>query len=80
MLLSSSREGYGMVVVEASAHATPSIVVAADDNAAVELIEDGVNGVIVTEPRPRRLPRRSCGCMRLGSPWRAYGALVCRER
>jgi glycosyltransferase involved in cell wall biosynthesis len=47
MLLPSRREGYGMVVVEASAHATPSIVVAGEDNAATELVEDGVNGVVV---------------------------------
>ncbi len=33
--------------VEASAHATPSIVVAGEDNAATELVEDGVNGVVV---------------------------------
>jgi glycosyltransferase involved in cell wall biosynthesis len=46
MLLPSSREGYGMIVVEACAAGTPSIVVAADDNAATELIEDSVNGVI----------------------------------
>jgi glycosyltransferase involved in cell wall biosynthesis len=46
VLLPSEREGYGMVVVEASAHATPAIVVAAPDNAAVELIEDGVNGKV----------------------------------
>jgi glycosyltransferase involved in cell wall biosynthesis len=52
MLLPSRREGYGMVVVEASAHATPSIVVAGEDNAAAELIEDGVNGVIVHQPDP----------------------------
>jgi glycosyltransferase involved in cell wall biosynthesis len=44
MLLPSSREGYGLVVVEASARATPSVVVAGEDNAAVELVEDGVNG------------------------------------
>ncbi len=47
MLLPSSREGYGMVVVEASARATPSIVIAGEDNAATELVQDGVNGVIV---------------------------------
>jgi glycosyltransferase involved in cell wall biosynthesis len=47
MLLTSRREGYGMVVVEASASATPSIVVSGEDNAATELIDDGVNGVIV---------------------------------
>jgi glycosyltransferase involved in cell wall biosynthesis len=52
MLLPSRREGYGMVVVEASAHATPSIVVAGEDNAATELVEDGVNGVVVESDGP----------------------------
>jgi glycosyltransferase involved in cell wall biosynthesis len=52
MLLPSRREGYGMVVVEASAHSTPSIVVAGEDNAATELIEDGVNGVVVMSADP----------------------------
>jgi glycosyltransferase involved in cell wall biosynthesis len=52
MLLPSSREGYGMIVVEASACATPSIVVAGEDNAATELIEEGSNGVIVDVPEP----------------------------
>jgi glycosyltransferase involved in cell wall biosynthesis len=46
MLLPSSREGYGLVVVEASARATPSVLVAGEDNAAVELIEEGVNGFV----------------------------------
>jgi glycosyltransferase involved in cell wall biosynthesis len=46
LLLPSRREGYGMVVVEAARHGTPSIVVAAEDNAAVELIEEGVNGTV----------------------------------
>jgi glycosyltransferase involved in cell wall biosynthesis len=40
MLLPSQREGYGMVVVEASAHATPNIVVAGDDKAATEDAEE----------------------------------------
>ncbi len=52
MLLPSRREGYGMVVVEASAHATPSIVIAGEDNAATELVQDGVNGVIVASAEP----------------------------
>jgi glycosyltransferase involved in cell wall biosynthesis len=52
MLLPSRREGYGMVVVEASAHATPSIVVAGEDNAATELVQDGVNGVVVASADP----------------------------
>jgi glycosyltransferase involved in cell wall biosynthesis len=50
MLLPSRREGYGKVVVEASASGTPSIVVAGEDNAATELIAEGVNGLIVEHP------------------------------
>jgi glycosyltransferase involved in cell wall biosynthesis len=46
VLLPSRREGYGMVVVEASARGTPSVVVAGEDNAATELVEDGANGMI----------------------------------
>jgi glycosyltransferase involved in cell wall biosynthesis len=46
VLLPSRREGYGMVVVEAAARGTPSVVVAGEDNAATELIEEGVNGTI----------------------------------
>jgi glycosyltransferase involved in cell wall biosynthesis len=52
MLLPSRREGYGMVVVEASAHATPSIVIADEDNAATELVQDGVNGLVVSSSDP----------------------------
>jgi glycosyltransferase involved in cell wall biosynthesis len=44
LLLPSSREGYGLVVIEAASFGTPSVVVAGDDNAAVELIAEGVNG------------------------------------
>lgn len=46
MVLPSSREGYGMVVVEAAARGTPSVVVAGEDNAAVELVAEGVNGTV----------------------------------
>jgi glycosyltransferase involved in cell wall biosynthesis len=46
LLLPSRREGYGLVVVEASARGTPSVVVAGEDNAATELIDEGVNGTI----------------------------------
>ena len=46
LLLRSRREGYGLVVVEAAARGTPSVVVAGEDNAATELIVDGVNGTI----------------------------------
>ena len=53
--LPSSREGYGLVVVEASARATPSVVVAGPDNAAVELIEEGVNGAVAPSASPHDL-------------------------
>ncbi len=49
MLLTSRREGYGMVVVEAAARGTPSIVVAGEDNAATELIAEGVNGFVAAD-------------------------------
>ena len=46
MVLPSRREGYGLVVVEASARGTPSVVVSEPDNAATELVDEGENGVI----------------------------------
>jgi glycosyltransferase involved in cell wall biosynthesis len=52
MVLPSRREGYGLVVVESCAAGTPAIVVREPDNAAVELIEDGVNGVIAASAAP----------------------------
>jgi glycosyltransferase involved in cell wall biosynthesis len=54
-VLPSQREGYGMVVIEAAAMGTPSVVVADDDNAAVELVEEGVNGVIARSVDPADL-------------------------
>jgi glycosyltransferase involved in cell wall biosynthesis len=55
MLLPSRREGYGMVVIEAASHGTPSIVVAGPDNAAVELVTDGVNGFVADSAQPQTL-------------------------
>jgi glycosyltransferase involved in cell wall biosynthesis len=46
LALPSRREGYGLVVVEASAVGTPSVVAAGPDNAAAELVEDGKNGFV----------------------------------
>jgi glycosyltransferase involved in cell wall biosynthesis len=48
LVLPSAREGYGLVVIEAAANGTPSVVVPAEDNAAVELVEPGVNGFVAT--------------------------------
>jgi glycosyltransferase involved in cell wall biosynthesis len=46
MALPSRREGYGLVVVEASSRGTPSVVVDDPDNAATELVEAGENGFV----------------------------------
>lgn len=46
LVLPSRREGYGLVVLEAVARGTPAVVVAGEDNAAVELVEEGVNGFV----------------------------------
>jgi glycosyltransferase involved in cell wall biosynthesis len=55
MVLPSSREGYGMVVVEAAALGTPSVVVAAPDNAAVDLVAEGENGYVAESAAPEHL-------------------------
>jgi glycosyltransferase involved in cell wall biosynthesis len=55
MLLPSRREGYGLVVVEAAARGTPSVVVAGADNAATELIEEGINGTVAPHADPQAL-------------------------
>jgi glycosyltransferase involved in cell wall biosynthesis len=54
-ILPSRREGYGLVVVEAAAAGTPTVVVAGPDNAATELVEDGVNGFIAHSTDPEEL-------------------------
>jgi glycosyltransferase involved in cell wall biosynthesis len=55
MVLPSRREGYGMIVVEAASRGTPSVVVREPDNAAVELVDDGINGVIAASASPNDL-------------------------
>ena len=53
--LPSSREGYGLVVVEAAARGVPTVVVAGPDNAATELVEEGVNGTVAASAAPEDL-------------------------
>jgi glycosyltransferase involved in cell wall biosynthesis len=55
MVLPSRREGYGLVVIEAATGGTPSVVVRSPDNAATELVEDGVNGFIAESESPEEL-------------------------
>jgi glycosyltransferase involved in cell wall biosynthesis len=52
MVLPSRREGYGLVVVEAAARGTPSVVVADPDNAATDLVSDGENGYVAPSASP----------------------------
>jgi glycosyltransferase involved in cell wall biosynthesis len=55
LLMPSTREGYGMIVVEAAAKGVPSVLVAAEDNASTEHIEEGVNGFVVADLSPAAL-------------------------
>ena len=55
MVLPSRREGYGLIVVEASAVGTPAVVVHGPDNAATELVEEGVNGLVAPSASPQDL-------------------------
>ena len=55
LLQPSRREGYGLVSLRQPPRGTPSVVVAGRDNAAVELVEEGVNGVVAASPSPEDL-------------------------
>jgi len=55
MVLPSRREGYGLVVVEASARGVPAVVVEGPDNAATELVDEGENGFIAASAEPEDL-------------------------
>lgn len=70
VVTASEREGYGLVVVEAAAHGTPSVVVAGPENAATELIVDGVNGVIASSASPHDLAAAILRVVDAGSPLR----------
>lgn len=67
----SAREGYGMVVVEASARGVPVVVVAGDDNAATELVAEGRNGFIAGAAEPDALADAIRACIRGGDALRA---------
>jgi glycosyltransferase involved in cell wall biosynthesis len=70
MLSTSSREGYGLVVVEASAYATPSVVVPSADNAAVELVHDDENGFLATGEDPESIAAAIVRVHEAGTPLR----------
>ena len=74
MVLPSSREGYGMVVVEASARGVPSVVVREPDNAAVELVDAGENGFVAASVAPADLAAEILRVRAAGAPLRAATA------
>jgi glycosyltransferase involved in cell wall biosynthesis len=51
----SEREGYGLVVVEAAARGTPSVIVAGPENGATELVSEGANGAVAASAEPGEL-------------------------
>ena len=71
LLHPSEREGYGLVVVEAAALGTPAIVVQGPENAATELIEEGVNGFVASTADPEELGRKIVEVIRAGSALRS---------
>jgi glycosyltransferase involved in cell wall biosynthesis len=56
-VLPSAREGYGLVVIEAAARGVPVVVVESPDNAATELVEEGVNGSVAASAAPEDLAK-----------------------
>ncbi|MGY1781206.1 glycosyltransferase [Geodermatophilus sp. SYSU D01036] len=70
LVFPSVREGYGLVVVEAAAAATPAVVVDAPDNAAAELVTAGVNGAVAPEPEAGAVARAVATVLDGGEPLR----------
>jgi len=66
----SRREGYGLVVVEASAHGTPVVLVDDPFNAATELVVPEVNGFIAASTSPEDLGGAIVRAVRGGSQLR----------
>lgn len=74
MVLPSRREGYGLVVVEASARGVPSVVVADPDNAATELVDEGCNGFVAASAQPADIAGAILRVRAAGAPLRASTA------
>jgi glycosyltransferase involved in cell wall biosynthesis len=77
----SAREGFGLVVAEAASYGTPSVVVAGEDNAAAELVVDGVNGFVAASVAPDVLGAAIARAVEGGEPLRrSTAAWFARER
>ncbi len=70
LVLPSSREGYGLVVVEAVARGVPVVVVDGADNAATELVAERVNGTISPSAEPDDLAAAIVRIHDAGAPLR----------
>jgi glycosyltransferase involved in cell wall biosynthesis len=70
LVVPSTREGYGLVVVESAAMGVPAVVARGPDNAAVELVEDGVNGIVASSPTPADLADAILGVHEKGAELR----------
>jgi len=70
LLLPSLREGYGLIVIEAAAYGTPCVTIDAPDNAAKELIVNGVNGFVVADWTPANLAESVVEVVRRGAELR----------
>lgn len=70
LVLPSKREGYGLVVIESAARGVPSVVVEGPDNAATELVEEGVNGTIAASAQPDDLAAAIVRVFRAGADLR----------
>jgi len=55
IVIPSRREGYGLVLVEASGFGTPAAVAGFEENLARDNIEPGSNGYVAVPPTPERL-------------------------
>lgn len=66
----SEREGFGLVIAEAAASATPSVVVAGEDNAAADLVVDGVNGRVADDRSAEVLGAAIAEVVLAGAPLR----------
>src|SRR6266545_3949400 len=69
-----SQMNAARVVVEAAARGTPSVVVAGPENAATELVRDGVNGAIAADASPEPLAEALLRVIDAGGALRASTA------
>lgn len=70
LLNPSEREGYGLVVVEAASRGTPAIIVQGPENAAVELVEPGINGFVAESREPAALAKTIVSALHTGETLR----------